>query len=307
MDVHLILWGVFAAVIVGFLVVDLGYFNRQAHRVSVKSAVIQSLFWLTMAMLYVGLIAFTLGHVPAAEFVSAYFTEKMLSVDNLFVILLLFRFFKLSEKYHHRVLFWGILGAVVFRGVFIGLGAVVVEHFHFVLYLFGALLIYTGLKLLFGKEEDHADFENNRVLKAFRRYLPFVPDDGEGKFVVRRHGKLFFTLMAIVLVLIETTDIVFAVDSIPAVFAITQNPLIVFTSNIFAIMGLRALFFLVEGFIAKFKYLQTGVSFVLLFIGAKMLIAIFGVHIPSLVSLAVVLGTLVLSVVISLLKPEKTV
>lgn len=298
---HTILWLVFAAIIIVFLVVDLGILSRQAHKVSTKSALLQSAFWISISVAYGGLIFYLLGSAPAADFLSAYLTEKMLSVDNLFVILLLFGFFQLDSKYHHRVLYWGIMGAVFFRGAFIGLGSMIVSQFHFVLYFFGALLIYTGGKLFLNKEEDKIDFESNKVMKLAKKYLPFTTESHEGHFM--KKGK--FTILFMILLLVETTDILFAVDSIPAVFAITQDPFIVFTSNIFAIMGLRALFFLVENILNTFHHLQKAISFVLIFIGAKMLLDIVDIHISSPISFAVIIGAFILSLITSVLFPHK--
>jgi len=296
---------VFGAVIVGFLIADLGYFNRQAHKISFQTAALQSIFWVAVAVAFGFLVFLYMGREAATEFMSAYITEKMLSVDNLFVFLLLFSFFKLDEKYHHRVLFWGIMGAVVFRGVFIGAGSYLVSQFHWILYIFGVILIITGIKLLREKKEEHINFHNNKVFKLAHKYLAFSPHEHGGKFIVKENGKTYFTLLFMVLLLIETTDIVFAVDSIPAAFAITQNPFIIFTSNIFAVMGLRAMFFLIENILHRFHHLQKGLSFILVFIGAKMLTGIFGLHISSLFSFGVIMAALGLSLLLSVIFPKK--
>lgn len=258
---------VFGLTIVGFLIADLGFFNRKAHKISFKSALLQSLFWIAMAIGFAALIYYFINGATAAAFMSAYVTEKMLSVDNLFVILLIFSFFNLEEKYHHRVLFWGILGAIVFRGLFIVIGSIVIEQFHWVLYIFGAILVYTGIRLLRDKKEEHINFHDNKVVKLARRYLPFTTNHHNGKFFVREKGKIYFTVLFLIILLVETTDIIFAVDSIPAAFSITQDPFVVFTSNVYAIMGLRALFFLIEGVVHKFHHLQKGLSFILILIG----------------------------------------
>lgn len=299
------LWFVFSLFVVGFLVFDLGYLNRKAHKVSFKSALWQSLFWIGAALVFSWLIMLQMGGEPAAEFLSAYVTEKMLSVDNLFVIMLLFSFFKLEEKYHHKVLFWGILGAVVFRGVFISAGSLVISQFHWVLYVFGAILVYTGFKLLRDQKEEHVDFNKNKVVVLAKKYLPFTTNHHGGNFAVRENGKFRFTLLFLIMLLVESTDIVFAVDSIPAAFAISENAFIVFTSNIFAVMGLRALFFLLEGVLHKFHHLQKGLSFILLFIGAKMLLGIVDIHLSSLVSFAVIMFALLASLALSVLFPKK--
>lgn len=303
-NTHILLEVIFAVIILAFLVIDLGYLNRKPHKVSMKEAVIQSIFWILISVAYGLCIYKILGSEPAVQFFSAYVTEKMLSVDNLFVILLVFNFFKLEERYYHRVLFWGIFGAVVLRGLFIGFGSVAISHFHWILYIFGAVLLYTGIKLFFKKEDDEEDFENNKVFKLARKYLRFTDEHHDGKFMTRVNGKKYFTTLFLILLLVETTDIIFALDSIPAVFSISQDPFIVFTSNIFAVMGLRALFFLVENILKRFHLLQKGLSFVLVFIGGKMIMDMFGVHIPSTISFYVIIGTLVLSWILSVIFPK---
>lgn len=296
---------IFGIVIAVFLILDLGYFNRKAHKVSTKSALVQTLFWIGIALGFAFLIFLYMGKDLATQFLSAYVTEKMLSVDNLFVIMLIFNFFKIEDKYHHKILFWGIMGAIVFRGLFITIGAIIVENFHWVLYIFGAILVYTGAKLLSEKKEEHVDFNNNRAVRLTRRFLPITKDYHDGKFFHWKNGKLLFTDLVLIIVLVEATDIVFAIDSIPAAFAITQNPFIVFTSNVFAIMGLRALFFLLEGVLKRFHHLQKGLAFILIFIGGKMLLDIFGFHLSSLSSFAVIMSVLGGSLLTSVLFPKK--
>lgn len=295
----------FAFIIVGFLVFDLGFLNRKSHKVEFKSALYQSLFWVAISLIFGLLIFIYLSKEMAAEFLSAYITEKMLSVDNLFVMMLIFSYFKLEERYHHRVLFWGIMGAIAFRALFISAGAFIVHQFFWVLYVFGAILLYTGVKLLRDKKEEHVDFQNNRVIKTARKFLPFTASHHNGKFFFRENGKLMFTSLFLVMLLIEFTDIIFAVDSIPAVFAISQDLFIVFTSNIFAIMGLRALFFLIESVLHRFHHLQKGLAFILLFIGLKMLSGIFGIHVSSLVSFGIIMFALGSSIILSLIFPKK--
>ncbi|MFA6006878.1 MAG: TerC/Alx family metal homeostasis membrane protein [Candidatus Paceibacterota bacterium] len=295
----------FGFIIVSFLVADLGYFNKRAHKIEPKEALIQSMFWVAISLAFAFLVFIFMSKELAAEFLGAYVTEKMLSVDNLFVIMLIFSYFKLEEKYHHKVLFWGILGAVVFRAIFIGAGAYLISQFHWILYIFGIVLLYTGVKLFAERKEEHANLEDGRVVKYARKYLRFSTNHHGGKFVVRENGKLFFTLLALIVILVETTDIVFAFDSIPAAFAISQHPFIVFTSNIFAVMGLRALFFLIEGFLHKFHHLQKGLAFILIFIGAKMLLDIIDIHLSSLTSLLVICVALGISMWLSILFPKK--
>ncbi|MFA7685881.1 MAG: TerC/Alx family metal homeostasis membrane protein [Candidatus Gracilibacteria bacterium] len=296
---------VFGAIILGFLVIDLGFFDRKAHVVSFKTALLQSIFWIVLSLVFAGLVFAFVSPEKSAEFLSAYLTEKMLSVDNLFVIMLLFTFFNLEEKYHHKVLFWGILGAIVFRGIFITAGAVIISQFYWILYVFGVILIYTGIKLFNDKKDESIDFENNRIFKIAKKYLRFSTNHHGGNFTVRENGKLCFTVLFMIVLLVETTDILFAVDSIPAAFSISQDPFIVFTSNIFAVMGLRALFFLVENVLHRFHHLQKGLSFILVFIGLKMLVAIFGIHISSIVSLVIILLALGASLILSVVYPKK--
>lgn len=295
----------FIFIIIGFLIADLGFFNRKSHKIGFKSALYQSLFWVGISLVFGYLIYALMGKVLAIEFLSAYVTEKMLSVDNLFVILLIFNYFNLEEKYHHKALFWGILGAIVFRGIFIGVGSVIISQFHFVLYIFGAVLVYTGIKLLNDKKEEHIDFKKSKIIKFAHKILPFTDSHHGGKFFFRENGKFYFTSLFMVVLMVEATDIIFAVDSIPAVFAISQNPFIVFTSNIFAVMGLRALFFLIENILHKFHHLQKGLAVILLFIGAKMLVGIFGLHVSSLVSFGVIMFALMGSIILSIIFPKK--
>jgi tellurite resistance protein TerC len=305
MDIQNNLFLIFSVIVGGFLLLDLGYFNRKAHRIEPKEALIQSLFWIGISFAFAFLIFLFMGRETAAEFMSAYVTEKLLSVDNLFVILLIFSFFKLEEKYHHKVLFWGILGAIVFRGLFITVGSYIIDQFHWVLYIFGALLVYTGIKLFSDKKEEHIDFDKNPVVKFAKKYLPFTTNHHQGKFFVRENGKFHFTILFMIVLLVETTDIIFAIDSIPAAFSISQNSFVVFTSNIFAVMGLRALFFLIESVIHKFHHLQKGLSFILVFIGLKMLLGIFDIHISSLISFSIIMGALAISLILSVLFPKK--
>lgn len=295
----------FFVIISGFLIADLGFFNRKSHKIAFKPALYQSLFWIGISFAFGLLILFFIGKETAVEFFSAYITEKMLSVDNLFVILLIFSYFKLEEKYHHKALFWGILGAIIFRAIFIGVGSYVIGQFYWVLYIFGAILLYTGIKLLQNKKEEHIDFKHNKVMKFAHKILPFTDSHHGGKFFIRENGKFYFTSLFMIVLLVEATDIIFAIDSIPAVFSISQNMFVVFTSNIFAIMGLRALFFLIENILHKFHHLQKGLAFILLFIGLKMLLGIFGIHLSSIISLGIIVFALSSSIVLSILFPKK--
>jgi len=305
MDAQGWLFLLFGLVIVGFLIFDLGFFDKKAHKVDFKTALIQSIFWIVISLIFAALIFIFVGHEKGAEFLSAYLTEKMLSVDNLFVIMLVFTYFSLDEKYHHKVLFWGILGAIVFRAIFITMGSVLVHEFHWILYIFGAILLYTGIKLFSQKKEEHIDFENKKRVKIAKKYLRFSTSPHEGRFWIRENGKVYLTLLFLILIVVETTDLIFALDSIPAVFAISQDTFVVYTSNIFAVMGLRAMFFLLENVLHRFHHLQKGLSFVLIFIGAKMLAGIFDIHISSIVSLIIILTVLILSLILSVVFPKK--
>jgi tellurite resistance protein TerC len=305
MEAQTILTILFGAIVVGFLIADLGFFNKKSHKIEFKPALYQSIFWVGISLVFGALIFFFIDKQTAVEFFSAYVTEKMLSVDNLFVIMLIFSYFKLEEKYHHKALFWGILGAIVFRGVFIGAGAYIIHQFYWVLYIFGAVLLYTGIKLLWEKKEEHIDFKHNKIIKLAHKIFPFTDTHHGGKFFFRENGKFYFTSLFMVVLMVEATDIIFAVDSIPAVFAISQNLFVVFTSNIFAVMGLRALFFLLENILHRFHHLQKGLAVILLFIGAKMLVGIFDWHISSFVSFAVIMFALGASIALSFIFPKK--
>lgn len=301
-----ILFGVFAVVIILFLLIDLGVFNKKAHKISTKSALYQSIFWVIVSTAF-GYLVYRYddsGSDAALEYFSAYLTEYALSVDNIFVILLILKYFAVKEEYYHNILFWGILGAVVFRGVFIFVGALLIAQFHWILYVFGVFLIYSGIKIYFGDSDEKIDPEKNPVLRLCRKYLPMTKDDMGGKFILTK-PTLMFTPLFLVIVLIETTDLIFAVDSIPAAFAITQNEFLIYTSNIFAVLGLRAMFFLLAGIIDKFYLLQKGLSIILFFIGAKMLLEIFDMHVPVTLSFSVILITLTMSIIFSVLIPKK--
>jgi tellurite resistance protein TerC len=301
-----LLFGVFGVVIILFLVVDLGLFHKKHQKVSQREAILQSLFWVFVSVCY-GMLIYYYGEGPAAtlEFFSAYVTEKALSVDNIFVILLILKYFKVKEEYYHNVLFWGILGAIVFRAIFIFVGAMLIQEFHWILYIFGVFLVYSGIKLFSGEDDMDIEPEKNPLLKAAKKILPMSSTDKGGKFWLRENGKLLFTPLFLVIILIESTDLIFAVDSIPAAFAITQNEFVIYTSNIFAVMGLRAMFFLLANVLDKFYLLQKGLSVVLTFIGAKMLAEIIDLHIPTFLSFGIIIGALTVAIVGSLMFPQK--
>ena len=251
------------------LVLDLGVFHRRPHAVKFREAAIWSVMWIALAAVFALVVFFWHGRATALEFVTGYVIELSLSVDNLFVFLLIFRYFKVSGEHQHKVLFWGILGALVMRAVFILLGVGLIRRFHWIVYVFGALLVYSGIKLFF-QENAEIHPEKNPVLRLVRKILPVTEDYHGGKFFIRRVG-LCATPLLVVLVVVETTDVLFAVDSIPAILAITLNAFIVYTSNVFAIMGLRSMYFALAGMMEMFRYLHYGLSLVLIFVGGKML------------------------------------
>ena len=308
MGVHSIgtplLWIGFTLFVLAMLALDLGVFHRKAHEVRVREALAWTAVWISLALLFNLGVYVWFGAQRALEFLSGYLIEKALSVDNIFVFIVVFSAFAVPGKLQHRVLFWGILGALVMRAVFIVLGAALLARFHWVAYGFGAFLVFTGIKLLVQREQEPHP-ERNPLFRAFRRFVPSVGEYHEGRFSVVQAGKRHATPLLLVLIAIETTDIVFAADSIPAIFAVTKDPFIVYTSNIFAILGLRALYFALAGMMGKFHYLKVGLSVVLMFVGAKMLLADV-YEIPILASLAVIVAVLAGSVVASLLRPPES-
>jgi tellurite resistance protein TerC len=296
---RLILWIAFNLFVLGMLALDLGIFHRKAHAVSIKEASIWSAVWILLALVFNLGIYFVWGQEKALEFLTGYVIEKSLSVDNLFVFLMIFQYFATPAIYQHRILFWGIVGALVMRAIFIATGAALLENFHWMIYVFGAFLIVTGIKMLLQGDEK-LEPDKNPVVRLFQRWVPITNEYQGQRFFVRREGKIHATLLMLVLIVVETTDVIFAVDSIPAIFAITTDPFIVYTSNVFAILGLRALYFMLAGVMQMFVYLKVGLSFVLCFVGAKMLVVDF-YKIPIGISLGVVAGILILSVAASLL------
>jgi tellurite resistance protein TerC len=287
----------FAVFVVAMLALDLGVFHRKAHAVSIREAGAWYAVWVSLALLFnVGVFVW-MGSGKGTEFLTAYVVELSLSVDNIFVFLIIFSFFAVPPEYRHRVLFLGILGAIVMRGIFIATGVALLETFHWVIYVFGGFLVLTGIRLALRKDEE-VQPDQNPVMRLARRFLPFSPNYEGQKFFVRHRGKLMATPLFMVLLGLETTDLVFAVDSVPAVLAISRDPFIVWTSNIFAILGLRALFFLVAGILPYFRYLKVGLSLILVFIGAKMLITDL-YHMPTAVSLGTVGGILAVTMLAS--------
>jgi tellurite resistance protein TerC len=294
-------WGFFFALILGMLALDLGVFNRREHRVGLREALVWSVVWTIVALLFNLWIYYRFGSRIGLEFLTGYIIERSLSFDNIFVFVVLFNYFAVPAEYQHRVLFWGILGALVSRGVFIAMGTALLARFAWLIFVFGGFLVYTGIKILLQKETQ-VHPERNPVLKLFQRFVPLTSRYRGKHFFVRDDGRFKATPLMLVLVVVEATDVVFAVDSIPAVFGVTQNAFIVFTSNIFAILGLRALYFLLAGLMHRFRYLSYGLGLVLVFVGAKMLVHDW-LDIPIEVSLAIVLGLLAVAIIVSLLDP----
>jgi len=297
MDTPIILWILFNAFVLLMLALDLGVFHRKAHEVSLKEALTWTFIWISLALVFNAIIFYWRGRQQALEFFTGYLIEKALSVDNIFVFIMIFTYFNIPSKYQHKVLFWGIVGALIMRVIFIFAGVALIEKFHFTIYLFGALLVYTGYKMFY---HNNASIEpdKNPLIRFLRRYMPITPDLHEDNFFVKLNGKQFATPLFMVLILIETTDLIFAVDSIPAILAITQDQFIVYTSNVFAILGLRSLYFALAGVVHRFWLLSFGLAIVLVFVGIKMLlIDLYKIPIElSLIFIAVVItGSIFLS------------
>ena len=299
-------WAGFILFVVVCIAVDMGAFSKRARIVSFREALVWSAVWFTLAMLFAVLLVPLRGHEEATEFVTGYLIELSLSLDNILVIALIFTAFKVPAEFQKRVLVWGILGALLMRGVMIGVGAALVQNFSWVLYIFGVFLVITGVKMLFAKKEA-VEPEKNPVIRFARKIFPVSPAMEGQHFTTRMNGRLALTPLALVLILVETTDLIFAVDSVPAVFAVTQKAFIVFTSNVFAILGLRSLYFLLAGAIGLFRYLTAGLSLVLVFVGAKMLLdphdhapQWFQIKIPTVTSLLVVAAILSIAIALSI-------
>ena len=314
MDGMFWVWVGFNVFVLAMLAVDLGIFHRDAHAVSVKEALTWSVVWITLSLAFNGLIWLFWDRISpgsdlsnndaALAFLTGYLIEKALSVDNIFVFVLIFTYFSVPATYQHRVLFWGILGALLMRGAMIALGAALIEEFHWILYVFGAFLIFTGIRMAM-QQDEAIHPETNPVVRLFRRFIPVSPTYEGDKFFVRHAGALMATPLLLVLIIVETTDLIFAVDSIPAIFAVTHDAFIVYTSNVFAILGLRSLYFVLAGVIHKFHYLKLGLSVVLVFVGAKMLLTDTPFKIATPVSLVVVALIITTAVVASLVRAQR--
>jgi len=296
-------WALFTLFVIGALILDLKVFHKEEREISVKEALALTVFWISLALIYCAGIYLVEGSVPATQFLTGYLIEKSLSVDNLFVFILIFTYFQIPSTHQHKVLFWGILGAIVMRLIFIFAGIALIHAFHWIMYVFGAFLVFTGVKLsMHHAVEVHP--EKSVVLKLFRKIMPIDDSLHGGRFFIKRDGALAATPMLVALVFIETSDVIFAMDSIPAILAITLDPFIVFTSNIFAILGLRSLFFALSGFMRMFRFLQYGLSIILIFLGVKMLVAEF-YRIPVLLSLGVIAAVLIVCAAASVLAPGR--
>lgn len=306
-------YGIFTLFVLLMLALDLGVFHRKAHEVSFKEATIWSIVWISLALIFNGLFYYyttdkfgnEVGTRLSLEFLTGYIVEKSLSVDNIFVFVMVFAYFAIPAKYQHRVLFYGIIGALIFRAIFIAAGSWLMQ-FQWIIYIFGAFLIITGIKMMFAPDKE-VDPEKNFLIRIFKRFVPVTPTLQGQNFFVRENGRLFATPLFIALLFLELTDVIFAVDSVPAIFALTKEPMIVFTSNIFAILGLRAMYFMLAGAVDKFYLLKYGLAIVLVFVGLKMvwLNDAFGGKFPITWSLGFILGTILLSVITSLIFPKK--
>jgi len=304
MSESIMLWVGFNLFIVLMLALDLGVIHRKAHVIHFREGLRWSAGWISLALAFGVVVYFWRGPEIGLQFFTGYLIEESLSVDNLFVMLMIFTYFRVPALYQHRVLFWGILGALIMRATFIVTGVALIEKFHWMIYFFGAILIFTGVKMALEKDKEIHP-EHNPVLKLFRRLMPVTKDYVGGKFFTRLDGRRWATPLMVVLVLIETTDLIFAVDSVPAVLAVSRDPFIIYTSNVFAILGLRSLYFALAGMMNRFQYLHYGLAVILTFVGTKMLLADV-VKVPIQLALGVVLGVLALSIVISLLASAKS-
>ena len=292
-------WGIFNLFVLAMLYLDLAWFQKTAHEIKLREALGWSAFWIVLALLFNAGVWHFSGRQKALEFLTGYLLEKSLSVDNLFVFLLIFSYFKVKPAHQHKVLFWGILGALVMRTLFIFCGVALLHRFEWIIYLLGAVLIYSGFKLFFESEKEITP-EKNIVLRLFKKCMPVAPAYAEDRFILKQDGRTWATPLLIVLLVVETTDIIFAMDSIPAILSISHDPFIVYTSNVFAILGLRALYFALAGVMGLFRYLHYGLGAILIFVGVKMAASHF-IQVPTGVSLAVIASVLTFSVIISIL------
>jgi len=303
MEIQLIHWIAFLAFVFLLLALDLGVFHRKSHEVKIKEALIWSAVWISLALIFNYFVYLYMGKVKALEFLAGYLIEKSLSVDNLFVFIMLFSYFNVEPKYQHKVLFWGILGALVMRAIFIFAGVALLNNFHWLIYIFGAFLVFTGIKML-SPGEAKVDPDKNPLVRIFKKFFPVTTEMHGGKFFVRQNARLFATPLFVVLIIVEFTDLIFAVDSIPAILAISNDTFIIFTSNVFAILGLRALYFALAGITQYFHYLKYGLAAILAFVGMKMIVSGY-YKFPITWSLAIIFGILLISVLVSVIYPVK--
>jgi tellurite resistance protein TerC len=299
------LWIGFNVFILALLTLDLEVFNRRPHQIGIKESLIWSAAWIALALFFNVVIYHWYGREVGLQFLAGYLIEKSLSVDNLFVFLLLFTYFKVPAKYQHKVLYWGIFGALIMRGAMIGLGAVLIAKFHWVLLVFGAFLVVTGIKMAFQKDEREVHPERNIVVRFFKKIFPVTPGFHNERFFIRINKKYYATLLFVVVIVVETTDLLFAVDSIPAIFAITQDAFIIYTSNVFAILGLRSLYFALAGMMNVFYYLRHGLSVILTFVGLKMLLNNL-LPIPISYALGVIACVLITAIIASVIRSRRT-
>ncbi|MDD2320647.1 MAG: TerC family protein [Geobacteraceae bacterium] len=298
MSTQILLWSGFAVLITVMITLDLGVFNKKSHAVSFREALTWTLVWVALALAFNAGILHYLGPTKALEFLTGYLIEESLSVDNLFVFILIFSYFQVSRTYQPKILKWGIIGALVMRALFIFIGIELFERFHWMIYLFGGLLVVTGIRMAFGGEEK-IEPEKNLLVRLTRKFVPITKRIYGDRFFIRRKGVLAATPLLLTLLVVESSDVIFAIDSIPAILAVTRDPFIVYTSNVFAIMGLRSLFYLLSSVMEMFAYLKLGVSFILAFVGAKMLLSSI-YHIPIYFSLGVIVGALAISIITSI-------
>jgi tellurite resistance protein TerC len=304
MHANIFFWVGFHLFIFLMLALDLGIFNRKEHKVPVKEAVIWSAVWIFLAVLFNFFIYLEFDKIKALEFLTGYVIEYSLSVDNIFVFILIFSYFAVEEKYQHKILFWGIIGALIMRGLFIFTGVALINRFQWIVLIFGAFLVFTGIRMLFQKEIS-VDPERNAIVRFSRKIMPVSDEIHGGRLFIRHDRKTFATPLFIVLLIIESSDLIFALDSIPAILAISKHTFIVYTSNIFAILGLRSLYFAIAGMMGYFRFLKVGLAFVLAFVGLKMLASFFTFEIPIVLSLAIIVSLLLISVLASVFIKKK--
>jgi tellurite resistance protein TerC len=305
MKASLLFWIIFNVIIISVLALDLGVFNKRAHKITLKEALVWSGVWITIALIFNLFVFLQFGKTKALEFLTGYLIEYSLSIDNIFVFILIFSYFAVKPQYQHKILFWGILGALIMRGIFIFAGVALINKFQWIVILFGGFLVFSGIKMLFQKEEAEVAPERNALVRLFRKFLPVSEITQGDHLFIHQDKKLFATPLFLVLLVIESSDLIFAVDSIPAVLAISQDTFIVYTSNIFAILGLRSLYFAVSGIMGLFRYLKVGLAIVLSFVGLKMLASYFQIEIPILISFAIIVLILLISIVASVIIKEK--